>query len=269
MLNLASAATIVIALRLTWDEALVRLGYGLLLNLLAYLTNDYYDVDADLRSPSKDQAKTRFLKEHMRAALVLQIVLALALAAIGLSWSGGLVLALVLGAGNCWAYSARLKHVPFADVVSMIVWGVSMPLVAVPLDSLLGWCLVAQLGLFSACFEIIQVIRDHDEDSSTGTRTVGVVLGIRRSIALERLFMTAAAAYAILVLNRWVGLALVLTPLLAFEPGKADAYWNRVRMIQGLAWLAMIAWVAWSGSTMGLLASVDREAVIALLTPFR
>lgn len=269
MANLASAATIVIALRLPWDEALVRIGFGVLLNLLAYLTNDYCDVDADLESPTKDRAKTRFLKDHMRSALFLQIAIAALLAGLGLALSRGLVVALVLGAGICWVYTARLKRMPVVDVIAMLAWGASMTLVGTPLDSLLGLALVAQLGLFSACFEIIQVIRDHDEDSKSGTRTTAVILGVPRALALERLFMVLSAGYAVLVLNRWVGLALFLAPFLPFDRSQPDRYWNQVRMVQGLAWLAMAGWIAWTGSSMGFLASIPREAVVGFLAVIR
>jgi 4-hydroxybenzoate polyprenyltransferase len=269
MANLAAAATIMAALRLDWAEMGVRLGFGLLLNLLAYLTNDYFDVEEDLRSPHKDAAKTAFLKDHLREALVLQLVLAGLLAALGALWSRGLIVALVAGAGICWLYSARLKRVPIADVLAMAAWGVAMPLVAMPLDSILGWCLVAQLGLFSACFETIQVMRDHEEDVSTGTHTTAVLLGLRGALVLERVLMVLSAAFAVLFLNRWVGLALLVAPFLPFERGREEAYWNRVRMVQGLAWLAMTGWIAWSGSSMGLLVSIDRAQVLELLHWFR
>jgi 4-hydroxybenzoate polyprenyltransferase len=268
MANLAAAFTVMVALRLPLDEVLVRLGFGVLLNLLAYLTNDYYDVEADLASPDKDEAKARYLKEHMRAALGLQIVLALLLAAVGAAWSPGLVVALVAGAGTCWLYSARLKHVPVADVLAMMVWGVAMPLVAFPLDSLLGWALVAQLGLFSACFETIQVIRDHDEDVKSGTRTTAVLLGIGKALMLERLLMVMSAVYAVLVINRWVGLALFVAPFIPLGRDDTSTYWNRVRLVQGLAWLAMVGWVAWSGATTGAVVSVERGQVVGWLSFF-
>lgn len=269
MANLAAAVTIMASLRLPWDEVGVRLGFGLILNLLAYLTNDYFDVDADLASPTKDRSKARFLKDHMRAALVLQLVLALVLFVVGAAFSWGLVVALAAGAGLCWIYSWKLKHVPVVDVLTMLVWGMAMPMVGFPLDSLLGWALVAQLGLFSACFETIQVIRDHDEDVKSGTRTTAVLLGIGRAVVLERVLMVASAAYAIAVLNRWVGLALLVAPFIPLRREKTDAYWNQVRMVQGLAWLAMVAWIVWDGSTMGLLVSLGRDQTIEWLSLLR
>ncbi len=265
MANLAAAFTIMAAVGLTWDEMGMRLGFGILLNLLAYLTNDYFDVDADLASPGKDQAKARFLKGHMRAALFLQAFLAVLLAVVGAASSPGLVVALVAGAGTCFVYSWKLKHVPVVDVFTMLAWGVFMPLVGFPLDSLLGWIMVAQLGLFSACFETIQVIRDHDEDVKSGTRTTAVLLGIGRAMVLEKVLMVASAAYAVLLLNRWVGLALLVAPFIPMRRDGVEAHWNQVRLVQGLAWLAMVGWIAWDGSSMGLVSSVGRDETIALL----
>ncbi len=160
MANMFAAVAIMLALRLDWDDMALRFGFGLLLNLLAYLTNDYCDVDQDLASPNKNTKSVRFLKEHMGAALGAQIGLAVVLAGIAIWWSPGLLVALVAGAGICWVYSWKLKRLPYVDVLAMITWGAAMPLVGVPLDSALGWILLGQLALFSACFESIQVIRE-------------------------------------------------------------------------------------------------------------
>ncbi len=115
MANLAGAISVMIALRLTLVEMLVRTGFALLLNLLAYLTNDYCDLDRDLQT-GRAQEKTRFLAEHRGAALGAQWALVALLSAIALVYSPGLLLALSLGAGLCWLYSAKVKRVPFADV---------------------------------------------------------------------------------------------------------------------------------------------------------
>lgn len=264
MANMFAAAAIMLAIRLPLQDMAVRFGFGLLLNLLAYLTNDYYDVDQDLVSPNKDQRKARFLKAHMREAMVAQIVLAVLLAGIGFWWSPGLVVALIAGAGICWLYSWKLKRYPYVDVLAMISWGVAMPLIGFPLDSTLGWCLVAQLALFSACFESIQIIRDHDEDVASGVRTTAVRLGVPRTEFLLRLFMILSALYAVLVLHRWFGLALCLTLLVPFKKEKAHVFWNQIRMVMGVIWLAIVGWIFWYGRTDGWLASIRPEEVIQL-----
>lgn len=257
-----AALAIMFAIRLPLDEVAMRFCFGLLLNLLAYLTNDYFDVEQDLASSSKDQSKARYLKEHMGSAVAAQVFLAVFLAVFGFMWDIGLVIALIAGAGICWLYSWKLKRVPYVDVLAMISWGVAMPLVGFPLSSLLGWILAVQLALFSACFESIQVIRDYEEDLRSGVRTTAVRLGLTATTVLMRVFMVLSACYAVLVLNRWFGLALFVTLLIPLNHKKVNIYWNQVRLVMGLAWLAMVAWIYWYGSTTGLLSVVGPEKVI-------
>jgi 4-hydroxybenzoate polyprenyltransferase len=258
MANLAAAAALVVALRLPPAEAALRFVYALLLNLFSYLNNDYYDVERDLEG-GRDVEKTRYLREHLGAALAAQIALALALVALALGYDPELLVAGGLGAGVCWAYSARLKRVPYADVAAMTLWGAAMPLAAVPLDNELGWALVGQLALFSTCFELIQVLRDREEDAVARLETTAVRLGARRTLLLARLAMLATAVYAALILQRWLGLALLVAPLLPApnaSDGSAEAiarYWNRVRLVFGLVWLATLAWVYTTGQSAGWL----------------
>jgi len=266
MANLFAAAAIMLALALPWGEVAVRFCFGIMLNLLAYLTNDYFDVDQDLQSSNKDHRKARFLKEHMPAALGAQVFLVIIMAAVALVWSPGLLAPLALGAGICWIYSWKLKRLPYLDVISMIIWGVTMPMVGFPLDSLLGWILVGQLALFSACFESIQVIRDHDEDVTSGVRTTAVRLGIPATSALLRVFMALSALWAMLMVQRWAGIFLLLALLVPLDRAAIDGYWNRQRFLMGLVWLALVGWVFWTGSTDGWLAQVDRDRVLAPLS---
>ncbi len=254
MANMVAAVAIMLALRLPVHDLAVRTGYALLLNLLAYLTNDYYDIEHDLAG-ARDLEKTRFLAGHRREALGAQLGLAALLGVIGALTYPGLLVAAVGGAGICWAYSARLKHTPYADVIAMTLWGVAMPLVAVPLDSRLGWALVLQLGLFSACFELIQVMRDHDDDRVRGIQTTAVRLGSARTLLLARVMMLIGAAYAILVLHRWFGLLLLAAPLIPVG-GDVSRYWNRIRMTLGVVWLATLVWVFFTRSSAGWLLHV-------------
>jgi len=269
MANMFAATAIMFALHLGWDDIALRLGFGFLLNLLAYLTNDYCDVDQDLASPNKDQGKARYLKDHMGAALGAQIGLAAILAAIAIWWSPGLLAALIAGAGICWIYSWKLKRLPYVDVLAMITWGAAMPLVGFPLDAVLGWVLVGQLALFSACFESIQVIRDHDEDVASGVRTTAVRLGVPATKVLLRVFMVLSAAYAALLLHRWIGLFLLVSLLLPLRKERADTYWNRQRMIMGLAWLAIIGWLWLFEEGHGWLATIKASQYIEALRALR
>ncbi|MBX3181266.1 MAG: UbiA family prenyltransferase [Polyangiaceae bacterium] len=256
MANLAAAVSVMLALGTALPDLLLRTVFGAGLNLLAYLTNDACDVEQDL-AEGRAPEKTRFLYEHRRAALVSQLALFALLAAFALAYDPGLLLALVTGAGICWVYSAHLKRYPQVDIASMVLWGVAMPLVAFPLGNGLGWMLVIQLGLFSACFEAIQVLRDHDEDQRAGVHTTAVELGPKATVVLIRCFMLLAALYASLVLDRYVGPLLALVVLLPAPalavPAAVTKYWNQVRLAQGLGWLGLLLGVFLRGDAHGWL----------------
>jgi 4-hydroxybenzoate polyprenyltransferase len=265
MANMFAAAAIMLALRLSWLDMGIRFGFGILLNLLAYLTNDYCDVDQDLSSPNKDHTKARYLKDHMGSAMGAQIALVVFLAVTAWAWSPGLLVALTAGAGICWIYSFKLKRIPYVDVLAMILWGVAMPLVGFPLDRTLGWILVGQLALFSACFESIQVIREHDADVASGNKTTAVRLGVPATKIMLRGFMVLSAAYATLLINRWIGLALLVSLVVPFKKEATDVFWNRQRAVMGTVWLAMIGWIFRYGSSNGWLTQIDVDSVIAAM----
>ena len=203
MANLAAATSIAVTLGLPWHVVAWRTMFALVLNVLVYLNNDYIDVAVDLQAGNKDADKSQFLHHNMRAALVAQVGLLTILAVAAFIFDHGLLVPLLAGGGVCLWYSAQLKRQPIADVMAMIVWGVTMPLCGVPLEAMvgLGGALAIQLGLFSGVFECIQVMRDADEDKLEGLRTTGVVLGQRRTLALTRALMVASTAYALLALH--------------------------------------------------------------------
>jgi lycopene elongase/hydratase (dihydrobisanhydrobacterioruberin-forming) len=250
MANMVAAVALLLALRLRPADVVVRAAFALGLNLLVYLTNDYCDVERDLVG-RRDPKKTLYLKAHPRAALGAQIGLGTLLAAVAFAWNRGLLVALVGGGGICWLYSAWLKRVPYADVGAMALWGAVMPLVAVPLGSVIGWELVIELGIFSASFELIQVARDYDEDRAAGVRTTAVALGTERCLAIARVVLLVSAVYAVIVLQRWLGLLLFVAPLLPVG-GDVSRYWNRVRFVLGSVWLLALLWVFMTGRTAGL-----------------
>lgn len=250
MANLGGAIAVMLALRLGPAEIAVRTGFAFLLNLLAYLTNDYCDIRHDLAS-GRAEEKTRYLAENRGAALGAQLGLGAVLAAVALAWDPGLLVPLVVGEGLCWLYSAKLKYVAFADVAVMAVCGGAMALTAVPLDRPLGWLLVGQLGLFSGCFELIQVLRDRAEDERRGVRTTAVVLGERGTFLLLRALMLGAAAFGALLISRWFAPLIAIAVLLPYGAEGAKTYWNRVRVVFGVAWLCIVGHVLVTGAAQG------------------
>jgi 4-hydroxybenzoate polyprenyltransferase len=150
---------------------------------------------------------------------------------------------LVAGGGICWLYSKYLKHMPVLDVAAMAGWGVVMPLCGSPLDRPLGIALAIQLGLFSAVFETIQVVRDRESDAQLGVRTTAVVLGAQRTFLLTRVLMVACAAYGAVMLHPASGALALGAVLLPMREGEREAQrlWTYVKAIYGSAWLLACA----------------------------
>jgi 4-hydroxybenzoate polyprenyltransferase len=253
MANLAAATSIALALRLPFVEVLLRTAFALTLNALVYLNNDYLDIEIDLASADKDQAKSRYLAAHKGTALAAQWTLVGLLVALALAFDKGLLVPLIAGGGICVWYSAQLKHRPFVDIGAMIIWGVTMPLCGAPLTRPVGLLLAVQLGLFSGVFETIQVMRDADEDAEAGVRTTGVVLGKRRSLLLARLQMLGCSLYAVLVLQPWAAAISLLALVVPYSERATEQYWTRVKVVYGVSWLMLCASVFWTGQRAGWL----------------
>ena len=224
MANLLAAVTVLLAVGASWTSAAVRLSFAVLLNVLVYLTNDYYDVDADLQEGSKAPAKAGYLRQHMPQARGAQYLLLVILLIISGLWGHGLLMTLALAAGLCWAYSARLKRMPGVDLLVIFACGVTSAMTAFPLDRTLGWVLAGQLGLFAAAFQTVQMLRDRGPDARFGTSTTAVHLGDTATVWLHRALLLVSAIYATLLVNRWINLAILLAPLLPVRVNKADRH---------------------------------------------
>ena len=232
MANLMAAVAMMVALRLPMSELVARTAFGVLLNLLVYLNNDWFDLEDDLASQTRDREKTEFLGEHRAAGIRAQLSLLGALVGFAVVWGGGLLLVLVVGAGVCAAYSKILKRRPYGDVVAMMIWGASMPAVGVPSGYTAGFLMLGQLSLFSGVFESIQVLRDREGDAAIGVQTTAVVLGERATKALARVLMAASAIYAAWFFHPLVAIGPLVAMLL--KPGDdLNRYWNRVRLSLG------------------------------------
>lgn len=262
MANMAATLAIALSLRLGFVDVAVRLAFAFALNILVYLNNDYIDVEIDLNSTNKDATNSSFLAQNLRAAFWAQIVLLVLLCAGAVAYDPGLLFPLVVGGGICWWYSAILKRRPFVDVVAMVIWGLAMPMCGSPVTRTLGWALAAQLGLFSGVFEPIQVMRDADADAAEAdVRTTGVVLGKRWTLVLTRVMMAACTAYAALIMHP---LAALVSAAALFVPFTDDVarYWTRVKMVYGVTWLIICAFVFFQQHSSGLLWAIDATATL-------
>jgi 4-hydroxybenzoate polyprenyltransferase len=263
MANMAGTLSIALALKLSPFEVIVRTGYVFVLNALVYLNNDYLDVEIDLKSADKSNANARYLADHKRAALGAQLALValLVLAAALFDW--GLLIPLIGAGGICWLYSAKLKHMPFLDILAMIIWGVTMPLCGTPVTNLLGLMMTLMLGLFSGVFESIQVMRDADEDAEEGVRTTGVVLGKKKTLMLARGLMIVCTGYALLFMHPAAAAISAGALFIPFLEVNIERYWTRVKLVYGVSWLVICAWVWFHGESSGLLASIPATASAA------
>lgn len=259
MANLVAAVALMLTFRLPAGELGGRFAFGLLLNLLVYLNNDFHDLGDDLDSSSRDEEKTQFLHTNVRAALNAQLGLLGVLVAMAVIWKAELLVGLILGGGICWAYSYRLKRVPGLDVVAMTLWGVSMPLIGFPLDHIVGWLLVAQLGLCSMVFESIQVLRDREEDAAHDARTTAVLVGEGATKRLIRGALLLAGSFAALFLSPVAGVMAIGGVFVPFGDD-TPRYWNRVRLLLGLAFLVECATVYFLGHTQGLWLQIPVDA---------
>lgn len=256
MANLAGSLSIALALRLRPLDVAVRIAFAFLLNVLVYLNNDTLDVALDLQSDDKSRAKTSFLAEHLSAARAAQAVLAVLLVAIAALWDLGLFVPLLLGGGICVLYSSLLKRTAWFDVAAMVAWGVAMPLCGTPIGNPLGWAMAVQLGLFAGVFECLQVMRDAPDDAAQGLRTTGVVLGHRRTLLLARALMAAASAWSLVVLSVLAAAVSGYAVATRVEEKDVGRAWTSVKVIYGVAWLAICAVVLLHGRSAGLMASV-------------
>lgn len=245
MANLMAAVAIMVAMRLPGAELLARTLFGVLLNLLVYLNNDWFDLEDDLASQTRDREKTEFLARHRAAGKHAQIGLSGLLFGFAVFWGGGLLWVGVVGAGVCAAYSKIFKRMPYVDVVAMMVWGAAMPAVAVPAGYDVGWLLLGQLALFSGVFESIQVLRDREADAKIGVRTTAVVLGARRCALLIRGMLVLCAAYAGIVFHPLLAAVPLGAAGFAVPHASLGSYWHRIRFALGPTLLAECALIYW------------------------
>lgn len=253
--NLVTSSTLAVALQLGPRDVAHRVFFGAGLNLFVYLVNDCFDVRVDLEAKGRDQERTRFLADHLRAGWAACAGLAVALAAVAALHPErrDLLVTLAVNVVVIFAYSGALKHRAFADLGAMFAWGVSMAMVGFPLASAKGWRLALVLGALCAVTEGVQVLRDEPTDRASDVRTTAVVLGGARTRALTRVLMALASAYTVLFVDRWVGLAFAVALFVPLRTGQEERGWDTLRALFGLAWLGVLFRVWWRGALDGWL----------------
>ncbi|MFH1131931.1 MAG: UbiA family prenyltransferase [Pseudomonadota bacterium] len=245
--NLAVILSMMLAFRIALGDAFYRAIFALLLNMYAYLINDYYDVAIDLESPQKDQEKVRFLASNQRAAKhalwCLGAILAVGAAIHFLFWGVWLLaVAFVCSTVVVVLYSAWLKRIPIADLVVMAFAGASGTIIGIQ-NRPLGWQLLGLLSLLCCGYQAIQVIRDEPTDRERGVRTTAVFLGAKRTVWVFRAIMLFSAAYCWGIVGSYLGLVLLVTVVIPMKSKNASKVWDAVRVVSGTVWLGIMAQV--------------------------
>jgi 4-hydroxybenzoate polyprenyltransferase len=238
--NLVTSITLALALALPIGDVAYRLVFGVLLNLFVYLLNDCIDVRIDLIASGRDIERTGRLHEHIREAWVMVTLLGAFLAVLGAVHSVGLFVTFVANAALIAAYSRWLKQLPVVDILAMAGWGLFMATVGFPLDSVAGWRFAGLLAILCAATEVVQVVRDCSSDRRAGLRTTAVVLGPSPTVWIGRGLILVAAAYTFLVLNPIIAVGLLSALIVPIDESTAIQAWDRLRIIFGLAWIALL-----------------------------
>lgn len=239
--NLVTSITLAIAIGLSAGDVAHRLAFGLVLNLFVYLVNDCFDVDVDAQAEGRDRARTQFLAQNLTAGVVSCVLLAAACAVIAGLHSRALLVVLAINIVVIVAYSRILKRTPIGDLLCMAAWGASMALVGAPFDDLRAMRLVGLLALLCVVTEGVQVIRDVDSDRRASIRTTAVVLGIPLTANITRTFAIISAVYATVFVHRYLGPVLVLAVFPRLDTEHASRSWDRLRVLFGGTWLAVMA----------------------------
>lgn len=238
--NLVTSLSLGLALGLSLGELGYRAVFGVLLNLFVYLVNDCCDVSIDLGAVGRDQPRTRFLARNLREGWSAVVALGIVLIALAGAHSVGVFITAVVNICVIFLYSMVLKHRPLLDLFAMGLWGASMAMVGFSLDNLEGWKFAGVLSLLCVVTEAVQVLRDEPTDKTAGVRTTAVVLGLAPTAAIARATMLLSALYATVVVSP-LGMLFALGVFVPLDQENAARSWDRLRVLFGFTWLALLA----------------------------
>ncbi len=230
---------LLLAFHFPFVDIVIRMAITFVLNVLVYFINDFIDVEIDLASPEKDHSKARYLKEHKRKAFALIVGVSGALLILSLLYSPSVCFGVILALLIIFYYTDYLKNMAYFDVIGCFVWGVAMAWPAIPDFSPQGIKLILLIGLFTACFEIVQCVKDYEFDKKYDLRTTPIVIGISNSFIVARVLYVFSTLYAIFVLGQPQGI-LLLVPIFYRTDQDMATYWMKLRVVFGIVWLSIM-----------------------------
>jgi hypothetical protein len=82
------------------------------------------------------------------------------------------------------------------------------------------------------------------------------VLGKKKTLALARALMVLCTVYAALFMHPAAAAISAGALIVPFTAANIERYWTRVKLVYGVSWLVICAWVFLYGESSGLLASI-------------
>ena len=238
--SLITNFTLLIAFRLSAVDVFIRMAVTFLLNVLVYFINDFIDVEIDLASATKNRAKALYIRKHKGTGSVLIACLSLCLLLLAALYSGSVFFGVMLALLTTFLYTDYFKKMPFLDIMGCFMWGMAMAWPAIPDFSREGIRLIVLIGIFAASFEVVQCVKDFEEDRRCNLRTTPIVIGIPNSFLIVRFLYALSAAYTVFVLKEMQGLLLLL-PIFLSTLKRMETYWLELRLIFGFVWLTIMA----------------------------
>lgn len=209
------------------------------LNTLVYFINDFIDVEIDLAADNKDRRKALYIQRNKKTAFALIVCLSASLILSTLFYSRSVCFGVIVALWVIFLYTDYFKNMPFLDVFGCFVWGMAMAWAAIPDFSTQGVRLILLIGLFTACFEIVQCVKDYEFDKKFQLRTTPIVIGIPNAFLLLRALLVLAALYTVFVLQSKIGFLLLL-PVFFRTDQRMEIYWMKLRVVFGAVWLALM-----------------------------
>jgi len=220
-------------------DFLIRMVVTIYLNLLGYFINDYIDVEVDLASKDKDQTKALFIKHNQKTALALIIVMSAVLIVFTFLYSASVCFAVVMLLLIVTVYTKFYKNNAFLDVIFIGLWGLALSWIAIPDFSWHGIKLIVLLFIFGCCFEMVQTVKDYEEDKKFGLTTTPIRIGLDNTFFILRGLYILAAVYSLLILKELAGI-LMIFPIFFSRSQKPAIYWTKLKIVCGVIWLIIM-----------------------------
>jgi len=133
-----------------------------------YGYNDFTDREADMNNPKKDSAFCKDIYEHASIFLTVNIVLSTAAFILCLVLIGKFQAVAVasLFAVNV-AYSSKLKSIPVADIITVLIWGSLFVMIA----GNPNMPLAVTAGIMTGIAHIFQMLTDKTSDTKNNVKT--------------------------------------------------------------------------------------------------